>query len=90
VRTVSVLGYVTRLERGQDAEEGTVTVQGFADTQEQRTVRVLFTGADYTAAVRAHDGRQPVEVRGRLVREGNAYYLRGKVTLRRVTVTSAD
>ena len=89
-RRASVTGYVTRLERGQDAEEGTVTVQGFADTQEQRSVRVLLTGDSYTTAVRAHDARQLVQVSGRLTREGNAYFLRGQVSLSRVTVTTTE
>lgn len=86
-REVEVTGFVTRLERGQDAEEGTVTVMGFTDTAEQRQVRVALDGDAYTRAVQAHDRRQQVRVSGRLVREGNSYYLKGPVTLKRVTVT---
>lgn len=84
-RNVTILGFVTRLERGQDAEEGTVTVEGYVGGQEQRAVRVPLTGTAYAEAVQAHENRRTVEARGRLVKEGRNYYLRGNATVRRIT-----
>lgn len=87
-RVAHITGYVTRLERGADAEEGTVTVVGHLENGQERQVRVPLTGTAYAEAVQAHESRRLVEAVGEMVREGRVYFLRNNPTVRRLTSTA--
>ncbi len=77
-----VFGRVTRLERGVEDDEGTVTIHGTMDgVSGARTVRIAVTGKLYNAAIRAHRNRTPVVAEGTLTRQSNGWWLTGDVTL---------
>ena len=70
-----VEGLVVKLERGLDAEAGTVTIDGLVDAA-LRKVRVQLAGNDYRLAIRAHEDWLRVRCHGTLVKENRAYWLR--------------
>ncbi len=73
---VEMQGYVTKLERGADSEEGVITVEGALNDNSRRRVRVSLTGKNYRFAVASHESRSMVHVQGTLRRESNVYWLR--------------
>lgn len=74
---VTILGQVTRLERGEGDDIGTVTVTGVTGRSTQRQVRITLTGKAYNDAIRAHRARIPVSATGTLSKHRNAFWLEG-------------
>ncbi|WP_257457673.1 hypothetical protein [Archangium lipolyticum] len=68
-------GLVIRLERGEGATTGIVTVAGVVDSS-LRKVRLELEANDYPTAIEAHLKARPVRCEGELVREGRAHVLR--------------
>ncbi len=79
--TETITGRVTRLERGEDDAEGTVTIIGITDRSTHRQIRVALTGVDYNTAISAHRRKSIVSATGILERRSNAMWLTGRVTL---------
>jgi hypothetical protein len=75
VRFDEVVGYVVRLERGQNSKEGVVVIDGEVG-RVRRRVRLALTGDSYSRAIRAHDERRMVYARGQITLEGRSYWLR--------------
>lgn len=71
----SIVGHVVRLERGEHADIGTITIAGFIK-DETHKVSVELAGPEYALAIAAHEERDLVRCRGRLERTGNRYWLR--------------
>lgn len=71
-----ITGQVVRLERGEDQDEGVITITGIAGRGTKRNVRLLLRGKLYAAAVRAHQRRSPVTCSGELERKGRTYWMR--------------
>jgi hypothetical protein len=69
-----VLGLVVKLDSGQPAESGNVTVVSLVDGT-QKKITFELTGDDYRAAVEAHKDENLVRCRGRLQREGRRFKL---------------
>jgi hypothetical protein len=67
-------GFVTRLDRGPDASEGDVTVEGVVEDRMRRVV-VRLPAIDYSRAVRAHNERLKVKCQGELIRAGRGHRL---------------
>ncbi len=67
-------GWVTRLHRERDEDEGDVTIIGMTE-QGMKSVRVLLSPADFDVAIVALRERRLVECIGTLRRTGNRYRL---------------
>jgi hypothetical protein len=74
VEDFDVEGFVTRLARGPEAQEGDVTVEGIVEGQMRRVVMSLGP-ENYGHAVSAHNERLSVKCTGELVREGRGLRL---------------
>lgn len=72
----TITGQVVRLERGEDQDEGVITITGVVGRGTRRNVRLLLRGGLYAAAVRAHQRRTPVTCSGELERKGTTYWMR--------------
>jgi len=78
------IGPVVRLERGEGAATGRVTIHCFIDGQ-PRKVSLELCDSDYHLAVTAHDHGQSVRCGGVLVREGRTLRLNNPFAFRAVT-----
>lgn len=67
-------GFVQRLNRGKDDEEGTISLRTFVDGA-ARSVLVVLTQADYEEAIRAHRNRSIATVQGDLEQLGSRWRL---------------
>lgn len=85
----SIFGQVTRLERGEEDDEGIVTVAGYLGRSQRRSVRLYLSGNDYDYAIRAHRSRTPVTVAGTLERRGASYWMANPVVDHSSLPTSA-
>jgi hypothetical protein len=72
------------LRRDQDDIEGLVTLKAMVDDRPQ-SVRAVFDQANYSVAVRAHDAKAPVVVRGDLERVGQRWQITN-ATIREMNV----
>lgn len=81
-------GPIIRLARGQDAEEGQVTIQARIDDA-LKSVRVEFGPIDYRKVVEAHNDRKVVSLVGDLEREGSRWTLKNPRGLE-ILVTEDD
>uniref|UniRef100_A0A1V2IGN7 Uncharacterized protein n=1 Tax=Pseudofrankia asymbiotica TaxID=1834516 RepID=A0A1V2IGN7_9ACTN len=77
----TIYGRVTRLERGEDDDDGVVTISGVVGRSTRRTVRVPVRGEQYDLAIVAHRQRQPVTVTGDLRKVKNTYTFDGPVVI---------
>jgi hypothetical protein len=71
---VSLFGTVHKLKRDQEEVEGLVTLKAIVDDRLQ-SVRAVLDQANYSVAVRAHDQKTPVIVKGDLERVGQRWQL---------------
>jgi hypothetical protein len=71
---VSLFGTVHTLKRAQEAVEGLVTLKAIVDDLPQ-SVRAVLDQANYSIAVKAHDSKTPVIVKGDLERVGARWQL---------------
>jgi hypothetical protein len=71
---VEIEGFVTRLDRGREAQEGDVTIEASLEGKLRR-IALRLSAETYTRAVQAHDERRPVRCTGELVKEGRGYRL---------------
>lgn len=71
---VSLFGTVHTLKRHDEDVEGLVTLKAMVDERPQ-SVRAVLDQANYSIAVRAHDSKTPVFVRGDLERVGQRWQL---------------
>jgi hypothetical protein len=71
---VLLFGTVHKLRRDQEDIEGLVTLKAIVDDRPQ-SIRAVFDQANYSVAVRAHDAKTPVVVRGDLERVGQRWQL---------------
>ncbi len=76
VEKETITGQVVRLERGEDRDEGVITITGVIGRGTRRNARLLLRGELYAAAVRAHQRRAPVTCSGELERKGSTYWMR--------------
>ncbi|MBX5468876.1 MAG: hypothetical protein IRZ21_03155 [Thermoleophilaceae bacterium] len=68
-------GFVIRLNRGKEEEAiGSIVIEGTAHGA-RRNVHVQLPDEQYHLAIRAHDERQPVRVRGTLAKRGRNWVL---------------
>lgn len=67
-------GFVQRLNRGKDDEDGTISLRTFVDGA-ARSVLVVLTQADYEEAIRAHRNRSIATVQGDLEQLGSRWRL---------------
>jgi len=81
---VVLFGTVHKLRRDQDDIEGLVTLKAMVDDRPQ-SVRAVFDQANYSVAVRAHDAKAPVVVRGDLERVGQRWQITN-ATIREMNV----
>lgn len=72
----SITGQVVRLERGEEQDEGVITITGVVGRGTKRNVRLMLHGKEYAAAVTAHRRRQPVTCVGDLEKKGREYWMR--------------
>jgi hypothetical protein len=77
----TIYGQVTRLERGEEDDEGVVTVNGVTGRSTRRSARLRLSGRQYDSAVRAHRNRTTVTATGDLLKLGNAYWLTGAIDI---------
>ncbi|OHV45414.1 hypothetical protein [Pseudofrankia sp. BMG5.36] len=77
----TIYGRVTRLERGEDDDDGVVTISGVVGRSTRRTVRIPVRGEQYDLAIVAHRQRQPVTVTGELRKVKNTYTFDGPVVI---------
>jgi hypothetical protein len=71
---VSLFGTVHKLKRDHDEVEGLVTLKAIVDDKLQ-SVRAVLDQANYSVAVKAHDKKTPVIVKGDLERVGQRWQL---------------
>jgi hypothetical protein len=76
----TIVGKVIRLERGEDDDEGVVTISGIIERSTRQRAQVRLTGKDYNAAIRAHRSRRPVMVTGTREIVGRGVWLTGEIT----------
>ena len=76
-----VEGFVSRLVRGKEDEIGTIVIEGTA-RGEKRNVHVELPDDQYHLAIRAHDERLPVRIRGTLAKRGKSWVLSATGQLR--------
>lgn len=69
-----VVGFVSRLTRGNEDEIGTIVIDGEA-RGERRNVNVELPDEQYDLAVDAHRHRRPVRIRGTLFKRGRSWVL---------------
>jgi hypothetical protein len=69
-----LFGTVHTLKRRDEDIEGLVTLKAFVDEKEQ-SVRAVLDQANYSVAVRAHDNKTPIQVKGDLERVGQRWQL---------------
>lgn len=70
-----LLGYVTGLKRDVQPTDGSIRLKTFVDGQ-LRSVSIELEKDEYRKALDAHDSKQPLQIEGDLVFEGQRYYLR--------------
>lgn len=76
-RAVEIVGYVVKLERGEGAEVGRVTVFGNVRGQRKSVrVRMDLSGAEYDLALLTHFNGQVLEAAGELIKEGRQFVLK--------------
>jgi len=73
-RDLELFGTVYQLKRDQDEAAGLVTLKALVDNRIQ-SVRAMLDQASYSLAVRAHDRKLPVIVRGNLECVGQRWQL---------------
>lgn len=71
---VTLFGTVHKLKRDPSEEEGVIALKAMVDDKPQ-AVNVSLDRANYSIAVRAHDGKAPVIVKGDLVRVGQRWQM---------------
>lgn len=76
-----VEGFVSRLIRAKQDEVGTIVIEG-TTRGESRNVHVELPDEQYHLAVRAHDERHPVRIRGTLSKRGRSWVLSSPGQLR--------
>jgi hypothetical protein len=69
-----LFGTVHTLKRRDEDIEGLVTLKAFVDEREQ-SVRAVLDQENYSVAVRAHDNKTPIQVKGDLERIGQRWQL---------------
>lgn len=73
-RDEQLSGFVQRLNRGKDDDDGTITLNTFLDGA-SRSVAVVLDQTDYEAAIKAHASRSMVALRGDLDRMNRRWRL---------------
>lgn len=71
---VALYGWVTKLNRPETAEQGQVTVKTFID-EKMQSVSAMLDDELYRLALKAHDDRMPVILRGDLERTRSRWQL---------------
>lgn len=81
-----IVGYIRRLERGPDDDDGVVVVEGNFDLKSitSRTLRVSLAGEQYSQAIRVHEAQSPIVVEGHFVRRGRSFWAEGEVSIREI------
>jgi hypothetical protein len=74
-------GWITKLHREQDQEQGNAVIYAPVDGC-LRQIKVQLEGEDYTRAIQAHADRLPVALDGELIRSGKSYILKHPRKLR--------
>lgn len=68
-------GFVVRLNRGKEDEAiGSIAIEGFVQGR-RRVVHIELPDEQYHLALRAHDDRRPVRIRGTLAKRGRNWVL---------------
>lgn len=70
----TLIGYIPRLNRGQYETTGTITFHAKVDGV-NRAITVVLPGDQYHQAIRAHDKKATVVLRGDLERKGDRWHL---------------
>lgn len=71
---VTLYGFVRMLKRDREESDGTVTLRTYLDGND-RSVRTVLRQSDYTRAIRAHDERMLLVVKGDVERVGQRWHL---------------
>jgi hypothetical protein len=70
-----IVGVVVRLDRPDQAVEGTATVFGIVEGQ-PRKIQITLSGADYDKAIQAHKDGSQVFCMGNLSKQGKSFVLK--------------